>query len=73
MSSFSEQIESLKNAAVQALSSAEELSALEQARVTYLGANSEFNGLLKQLGKLPKEITTSIQESRLFIAELFLI
>ena len=55
MSSFSEQIESLKNAAVQALSSAEELSALEQARVTYLGANSEFNGLLKQLGKLPKE------------------
>lgn len=55
MSSFSEQVESLKNAAVQALNSAEKLSALEQARVTWLGVNSEFNGLLKQLGKLPKE------------------
>ncbi len=55
MVSFSEQVESLRKAAEEALKGASDLAALEQARVTWLGGNSQFNALLRQLGTLPKE------------------
>jgi phenylalanyl-tRNA synthetase alpha chain len=52
---FVDQIEPMKQAAVEELRAAPDLSALEQARVNYLGANGKFTALLKQLGTLPKE------------------
>ncbi len=52
---FSEEVESLRAAAKAALDEAKDLAALEQARITWLGSNSQFNALLRQLGKLPKE------------------
>jgi len=55
MSSFAEQVESLKKSALEALNSASSLASLEETRVTWLGSNSQFNGLLRQLGKLPAE------------------
>lgn len=55
MASFSEQVESLKQSAKEALAAAADLAALDRARVAWLGSNSEFNALLRQLGKLPKE------------------
>jgi phenylalanyl-tRNA synthetase alpha chain len=55
MPSFLEQIEPLKKAALAELRSASDLSALEQARTAYLGANGRFTSLMKQLGTLPKE------------------
>jgi phenylalanyl-tRNA synthetase alpha chain len=55
MPSFLEQIEPLKKAALAELRSASDLSALEQARTAYLGANGRFTSLRKQLGTLPKE------------------
>ncbi len=55
MSSFSEQVESLKKSALEALNTASNLASLEEARVTWLGSNSQFNALLRQLGKLPAE------------------
>jgi phenylalanyl-tRNA synthetase alpha chain len=55
MSSFLEQIEPLKQAALADLRSAADQNSLEQARATYLGANGKFTALMKQLGALPKE------------------
>ncbi|HWQ90204.1 MAG TPA: phenylalanine--tRNA ligase subunit alpha [Clostridia bacterium] len=52
---FLEQIEPLKQAALAELRAADDLAALEQARVGYLGANGKFTALLKQLGTLSKE------------------
>jgi phenylalanyl-tRNA synthetase alpha chain len=49
------QIEPLKAAAMTDLSAATDLSALDQARIKYLGANGSFTALLKQLGTLPKD------------------
>lgn len=53
--SFLDQIEPLKQSAVAEFNAAENLAALDQARVSYLGANGKFTALLKQLGALPKE------------------
>jgi phenylalanyl-tRNA synthetase alpha chain len=55
MSSFLDQIEPLKQAALEDLRSAKDLSALEQAKITHLGAHGKFTALLKQLGSLSKE------------------
>jgi phenylalanyl-tRNA synthetase alpha chain len=55
MSTFLEQIEPLKQAALAELKSASDLNSLEQARTTYLGANGQFTALMKQLGSLAKE------------------
>jgi phenylalanyl-tRNA synthetase alpha chain len=55
MSSFSEQVESLKKSALEALNTASNLASLEEARVTWLGSNSQFNALLRQLGTLAAE------------------
>jgi len=55
MSTFLEQIEPLKQAALADLDAAADLAALEQARVNHLGSNGKFTALLKQLGTLPKE------------------
>jgi phenylalanyl-tRNA synthetase alpha chain len=55
MAGFVEQIEPLKQAALAELSAASDLAALEQARISYLGANGKFTALLKQLGTLPRE------------------
>ncbi len=55
MPGFIEQIEPLKQSALAELRAAQDLAALEQARVQYLGANGKFTALLKQLGTLPKE------------------
>src|SRR6476646_1624661 len=53
--SFLDQIEPLKQSAVADFNAAQNLAALDQARVQYLGANGKFTALLKQLGTLPKE------------------
>src|SRR5687767_1910407 len=53
--SFLDQIEPLKQSALADLNAAQNLAALDQARVSYLGANGKFTALLKQLGTLPKE------------------
>src|SRR4051812_34324724 len=53
--SFLEQIEPLKQAAIAELNSANDLAALEQARVHHLGANGQFTAVMKQLSALPKE------------------
>ncbi|HEY6229233.1 MAG TPA: phenylalanine--tRNA ligase subunit alpha, partial [Verrucomicrobiae bacterium] len=50
-----EQIEPLKQAALTELRAAQDLTALEQARVNYLGSHGKFTALMKQLGSLPKE------------------
>jgi len=55
MATLLELIEPLKQAGVAELRGAEDLAALEQARVAYLGANGKFTALMKQLGGLPKE------------------
>jgi phenylalanyl-tRNA synthetase alpha chain len=55
MPGFLEQIEPLKAAAVAEFNAASDLSALEQARVNFLGSHGRFTALLKQLGSLPKE------------------
>jgi len=52
---FLDQVEPLKLAALAELAAAPDLAALEQARVTYLGANGKFTALLKQMGSLAKE------------------
>ncbi len=49
------EIESLKKAALAELMAAEDLKALEQAKVDYLGSHGKFTALLKSLGTLPKE------------------
>ena len=53
--SFIEQIEPLKQAALTELRAAQDLAALEQARVNYLGSHGKFTVLMKGLGTLPKE------------------
>jgi phenylalanyl-tRNA synthetase alpha chain len=53
--SFLDQIEPLKQSALNDFNAAQNLAALDQARVQYLGANGKFTALLKQLGSLPKE------------------
>jgi phenylalanyl-tRNA synthetase alpha chain len=53
--SFLDQIEPLKQAALEELRAAADLPALEQARVNYLGTHGKFTALMKQLGALPKE------------------
>jgi phenylalanyl-tRNA synthetase alpha chain len=53
--SFLDQIEPLKQSALAELRSAPDSPALEQARVSYLGANGKLTSLLKQLGSLSKE------------------
>ena len=53
--SFLDQIEPLKQSALTDFDAAQNLAALDQARVQYLGANGKFTALLKQLGTLPKE------------------
>jgi phenylalanyl-tRNA synthetase alpha chain len=55
MAGFLDQIEPVKQAALQDLKAAADPAALEQARVTYLGSNGKFTALMKQLGTLPKE------------------
>ncbi len=50
-----DQIESLKQAALADLRGAQDLAALEQARVNHLGSNGQFTGLMKKLGSLSKE------------------
>lgn len=55
MSAFVEQIEPLKQAALSELGAAQDLAALEQARVNFLGSNGKFTALMKQLGSLSKE------------------
>lgn len=49
------EIEPLKNEALQALKSSADLATLDQARVQFLGAQGRITGLMKQLGSLPKE------------------
>ncbi len=48
-------LEPLKQSALAELTAAPDLTALEQARVNYLGSHGTFTALLKQLGSLPKE------------------
>jgi phenylalanyl-tRNA synthetase alpha chain len=55
MAGFIDQLEPLKQAAFAEFRAAPDLAALDQARVTHLGANGKFTGLMKQLGALPKE------------------
>ncbi len=55
MAGLLEHIESLKETALVELRTAADLAALEQARVTYVGAHGKFTALMKQLGALPKE------------------
>ena len=52
---FVDQIEPLRQSALDDLRAAADLAALERARALYLGANGRFTALLKQLGTLPKE------------------
>ncbi len=55
MAAILDQIEPLKQAALAEFGAASDLTALEQARVSYLGSNGKFTALMKQLGSLPKE------------------
>src|SRR5438128_910537 len=55
MAGFVEQIEPLKQTALAKLRAAQDLAALEQARVNYLGSHGKFTALMKQLGALSKE------------------
>lgn len=52
---FVEQVENLKVRSLKEFSSAESVSALEAARIQYLGSHGELTLLLKQLGSIPKE------------------
>lgn len=52
---FLDQVEPLQQSALEDLKAAPDLAALEQARVTHLGANGRFTALLKQMGTLSKE------------------
>ncbi|HXP61563.1 MAG TPA: phenylalanine--tRNA ligase subunit alpha [Dongiaceae bacterium] len=55
MAEFIDQIEPLKQAALAELRAAQDLAALEQARVSFLGSHGQFTALMKQLGGLAKE------------------
>src|SRR5687767_10596916 len=60
MAGLVEQIEPLKQAALHELQAANELAALEQAKVAYLGSHGKFTALMKQLGGLSKEERPSV-------------
>ncbi|MEO7677589.1 MAG: phenylalanine--tRNA ligase subunit alpha, partial [Verrucomicrobiota bacterium] len=53
--SFLNELEPLKQSAIADLKAASDLSALDQAKGIYLGANGKFTTLMKQLGTLTKE------------------
>jgi phenylalanyl-tRNA synthetase alpha chain len=55
MSGLVESIEPIKQAALAELKAAADLMRLEQARLSYLGVNGQFTGLVKQLGSLSRE------------------
>ncbi len=55
MAQFLDQIEPLKQAALAELLSAQDVAALEQARVNHLGSHGKFTALMKGLGSLSKE------------------
>lgn len=50
-----DELEPLKQEALAAFASAQDLAALEQAKAAWLGTHGRFTGLMKQLGSLPKE------------------
>src|SRR5256885_10418297 len=52
---FLAEIDPLKESALNEIKRASDLTALEQAKVAYLGTHGKFTALLKQLGTLPKE------------------
>ena len=52
---FTDQIDPIKEAALQALQAADSLAGLDDVRGQYLGTNGLFTGLLKQMGNLSKE------------------
>jgi phenylalanyl-tRNA synthetase alpha chain len=52
---FLDDIEPLRQTALEELKRAPDLAALEQAKGAWLGANGKFTGLMKQLGTLSKE------------------
>jgi len=54
MAGFLDQIEPLKQSALAELRAAQDLAALEQARVNYLGSHGKFTALMKQLGSCQK-------------------
>lgn len=53
--SFLDEIEPLKQDAINQMRAATDLAALEQAKGAFLGAQGKFTGLMKQLGTLSKE------------------
>ncbi len=55
MTATATDLESLHEAALEAVAAAADLNQLQELRVTYLGAKGSITGQLKQLGKLPKE------------------
>jgi phenylalanyl-tRNA synthetase alpha chain len=55
MAGILEQIEPLKQSALEEFRAAPGLPELESARISHLGANGKFTGLMKQLSSLPKE------------------
>src|ERR1019366_10198944 len=55
MAGFLDEIEPLKQSALNELKAAPDLAALEQTKGAWLGANGKFTALMKQLGTLPKE------------------
>ena len=55
MSAFIEQIEPQKQTALAEIKAAQDLAALEQARINHLGVNGKFTALMKQMGALSKE------------------
>jgi len=55
MSTFIEQAEQVRNAALEVIQAAPDLAVLEQARIQYLGVNGRFTALMKQIGTLSKE------------------
>jgi phenylalanyl-tRNA synthetase alpha chain len=55
MAGLLEEIEPLKQTALNELQNAPDLAALEQTKGAWLGANGKFTALMKQLGSLPKE------------------
>ena len=50
-----EEIEPIKQTALSEIRAAQDLAALDQVRVQFLGANGKFTALMKQLASLPKE------------------
>ena len=55
MSDLLQQVEPLKNEALEALRGARSQPELEQIKGKYIGPHGQFTGLMKQLGTLPKE------------------